>query len=303
MKCAVCQERESLFTVCTECTKPLAITRMAPEQILSRVGKTAGAVLADQWGRPHALSVNTLLGRQIEGSGISILHGSVSRHHARITLDRLNGAWSIRDLGSSNGSTVNGEPVSGIHPLHHRDVVVVGAAAGFVFLETLAAIPELGDGAISATFRPDDAIESPVMREPTIPRLFIDDVVDDDSDVTSTTQLCLSDLVLSEPTGGGGGLLEVTGKQVQLSPTQFEFLTLLVGRMRDESHQPDMVRGFVRTAELLADLSWDTPHPLENHVKQLVRRVRRAMLKADIGDLIESRHRFGYRLRVIPRDS
>jgi DNA-binding response OmpR family regulator len=71
--------------------------------------------------------------------------------------------------------------------------------------------------------------------------------------------------------------------------------------MADEAHQPDMVRGFVRTSELIADLSWDTRDPGDNHVKQLVRRVRRALIKAEIGDLIESRHRFGYRLRAIPR--
>jgi hypothetical protein len=36
-------------------------------------------------------------------------------------------------------------------------------------------------------------------------------------------------------------------------------------------------------------------------VKQLVRRVRRRLVESEIGDLIESRHRFGYRLRAIPR--
>jgi len=64
-------------------------------------------------------------------------------------------------------------------------------------------------------------------------------------------------------------------------------MTRLFGAWRDPS-------------ELIADLSWDTREPSENHVKQLVRRVRRALVKSDIGDLIESRHRFGYRLRAIP---
>jgi DNA-binding response OmpR family regulator len=71
--------------------------------------------------------------------------------------------------------------------------------------------------------------------------------------------------------------------------------------MANESHQSDLVRGFVRSSELIADLSWDTKDPSDNHVKQLVRRVRRALIKAEIGDLIESRHRFGYRLRAIPK--
>ena len=106
---------------------------------------------------------------------------------------------------------------------------------------------------------------------------------------------------MHEPTGGGGGLIEVNGKQVQLTTTQFELMALMIKRMANESKQPEMVRGFVRSSELIADLSWDTREPSENHVKQLVRRVRRALIKAEIGDLIESRHRFGYRLRAIPK--
>ena len=105
---------------------------------------------------------------------------------------------------------------------------------------------------------------------------------------------------LHEPTGGGGGLIEVDGKQVQLTTTQFELMALMIRRMAAEAHQPELVRGFVRSSELIADLSWDTREPSENHVKQLVRRVRRALIKSEIGDLIESRHRFGYRLRAIP---
>jgi DNA-binding response OmpR family regulator len=106
---------------------------------------------------------------------------------------------------------------------------------------------------------------------------------------------------MHEPTGGGGGLIEVDGKQVQLTTTQFELMALMIKRMAAESHQPELVRGFVRSSELIADLSWDTREPSENHVKQLVRRVRRALMKSEIGDLIESRHRFGYRLRAIPK--
>ena len=97
-------------------------------------------------------------------------------------------------------------------------------------------------------------------------------------------------------------LIEVNGKQVQLTTTQFELMALMIKRMAGENHQPELVRGFVRSSELIADLSWDTREPSENHVKQLVRRVRRALIKSEIGDLIESRHRFGYRLRAIPRE-
>ena len=36
---------------------------------------------------------------------------------------------------------------------------------------------------------------------------------------------------LHEPTGGGGGLIEVDGKQVQLTTTQFELMALMIRRM------------------------------------------------------------------------
>jgi hypothetical protein len=75
----------------------------------------------------------------------------------------------------------------------------------------------------------------------------------------------------------------------------------MMRRMASDSDQPPLVRGFVRASELIASLPWDTAEPNENHVKQLVRRVRRTLMKVSLGDLIESRHRFGYRLRAIPR--
>lgn len=71
--------------------------------------------------------------------------------------------------------------------------------------------------------------------------------------------------------------------------------------MADEPHQPSVVRGFVRSSELLANLSWDTRDPADTNVKQLVRRTRRTLIKAEIGDLIEARQRFGYRLRIVPK--
>ena len=47
----------------------------------------------------------TLIGRQVDGAGLAILEPSVSRHHAHITLD--GDTWTVRDLGSANGSYVD----------------------------------------------------------------------------------------------------------------------------------------------------------------------------------------------------
>ena len=87
-------------------------------------------------------------------------------------------------------------------------------------------------------------------------------------------------------------------EELQLGATQFALLELLAERHLAERDQPQAVRGFVRTIEIISQLPWDTAHPEDNHVKQLVRRVRRALERVGIEDAIESRHGFGYRLLV-----
>jgi hypothetical protein len=206
---------------------------------------------------------------------------------------------------------VNEQPVKDAIVVRQGDRIGIGAL-GFYFLERAESLPrvELSPTA-GATIRPGERIRSvppPGAASPTTttqPALPIQPIDDDEGDFEEKEErtdvgLPTVSIRMHEPTGGGGGVVEVETKQVQLTTTQFEFFRLLCQRMVEEAHQPELVRGFVRSSELVGNLSWDTREPGDNHVKQLVRRVRRALLKADIGDLIESRHRFGYRLRAIP---
>jgi hypothetical protein len=52
--------------------------------------------------------------------------GEASRRHATVTA--RDGHYTLRDLGSTNGTFVNGEPVSGEHPLTPGDRIQVGDA-------------------------------------------------------------------------------------------------------------------------------------------------------------------------------
>lgn len=292
--CPVCRQRPAeVGVLCEECRDELASPiKIMPEQIQLHGTRPTMAALIDLWGRPHRLDPRTLIGRQVDGQGLAILEPSVSRHHAHLTLD--NDEWTVRDLGSANGTFQDDKLLAGPGGLNEGDRLRFGHIA-FYFVEDVARLPPPRLGrTMTATIRPD--VRAATGTTQTFP---IDTIGEEErTDVGLPTM----SFKLHEPTGGGGGLIEVDGKQVQLTTTQFELMALMIRRMASELHQPELVRGFVRSSELIADLSWDTREPSENHVKQLVRRVRRALIKSEIGDLIESRHRFGYRLRAIPRD-
>jgi pSer/pThr/pTyr-binding forkhead associated (FHA) protein len=292
--CPVCRSRPvDVGVLCEECRDELSSPiRIMPEQLQLHGGRPTMAALIDLWGRPHPLDPRTLIGRQVEGQGLAILEPSVSRHHAHITLD--GDTWTLRDLGSANGSFQDDTLIEAPVQLRDGDRVRFGHIA-FYFIEDIARLPPARHGrTATATIRPSTVAAVPPPPADAAKPAFADEERTD-------VGLPMMTFKLHEPTGGGGGLVEVDGKQVQLTTTQFELMALIVRRMAAEAHQPELVRGYVRSSELIADLSWDTHEPSENHVKQLVRRVRRALMRAEIGDLIESKHRFGYRLRAIPR--
>src|SRR5215467_8200630 len=292
--CPVCRQRPAeVGVLCEECRDELSSPiKIMPEQIQLHGARPTMAALVDIWGRPHRLDPRTLIGRQVDGQGLAILEPSVSRHHAHLTLD--NDEWAVRDLGSANGTFQDDKLIENAVTVHEGDRIRFGHIA-FYFVEDVARLPPPRLGrTMTATIRPPD--RNSVRTDKTFP------VEEREQEDHTDGGLTVMSFKKHEPTGGGGGLIEVDGKQDQLTTTQFKLMALMIRRMASESHQPELVRGFVRSSELIADLSWDTREPSENHVKQLVRRVRRALIKSEIGDLIESRHRFGYRLRAIPRE-
>jgi serine phosphatase RsbU (regulator of sigma subunit)/pSer/pThr/pTyr-binding forkhead associated (FHA) protein len=75
-------------------------------------------------GRRFPLDNNgTVIGRQPD-AGVYLESLAVSRHHARIVSDR--GAYFVEDVGSSNGTYVNGHRISGRVSLSEGDVLQIG---------------------------------------------------------------------------------------------------------------------------------------------------------------------------------
>jgi serine phosphatase RsbU (regulator of sigma subunit) len=65
----------------------------------------------------------TVIGRQPDAA-IYLESLAVSRHHARVLHDQ--GGWFVEDMGSSNGTYVNGQRIADRAPLTERDVLQVG---------------------------------------------------------------------------------------------------------------------------------------------------------------------------------
>jgi hypothetical protein len=274
--CSVCGARSTVAigALCAACAGRLHTEdALVPEQITSRPIDAPRAVLIDRWGRVHAVGARATIGRRREDQ-LQIADPSVSRVHAELRLTAAGDAWLLRDLGSTNGTRVGDQRAAGDTPVTLGEALWFGRV-GFVLGAPAACQQASERSAVVHTAR---AI-----------------LVDDGGAAVA------GGLELVEPSGGGGGFLRCAGRRVQLSAAQFELLVVLRRRAQGEAGRPEEVRGFVRSSELLASLSWDTAHPQENHLKQLVRRVRRLLARDGLDDLIEGRQGLGYRLRPGPR--
>lgn len=273
MTCIVCgRHGASAGVLCERCSEELAEgVVLSPQQLEASGTGATPAALVDLWGHPHHLDPKTTIGRAA-ASDLAILEPSVSRVHADL---ELADHWVVRDLGSMAGTFVNGEPISGARTLRDGDTVRFGDIA-FYFVSSAPRIP------------PRAKLDVPTHHVPAKQTTRIE--------LESRPEITFE---LHAPSGGGGGLAVIGGRHVQLTAPQFELFEKLVRTMLEDD-RPDELRGFV-PATALFGLSLDSADPTEDHVRQLVRRVRRLLAKADLGDLIEVRRGVGYRLRVMPK--
>jgi len=80
-------------------------------------------------GKSYELSDREItIGRDINAD-IVINIPEVSRRHVRLLLET--GGYVIEDLGSTNGTFVNGQRVTGTKLLNHGDSVMLGEAVAF----------------------------------------------------------------------------------------------------------------------------------------------------------------------------
>ncbi|MGI5446090.1 FHA domain-containing protein [Streptomyces sp. CA-243310] len=72
---------------------------------------------------PHPSALPLAIGRD-PGNGLRLTHETVSRAHAELSL--RDGLWVLKDLGSANGTTVNGRRVTGSAVVREGDEIGFG---------------------------------------------------------------------------------------------------------------------------------------------------------------------------------
>jgi ABC-type multidrug transport system ATPase subunit/pSer/pThr/pTyr-binding forkhead associated (FHA) protein len=106
------------------------------------VGDFREAVKAQRDAAEIRLDRNLILGRAPGREGVSLDHPRVSRNHAEIQV--AEGKVSLRDLGSSNGTFVNGERIEGLRELRPNDRIDIDP---FSFIFTgLTLLPSSREG-------------------------------------------------------------------------------------------------------------------------------------------------------------
>lgn len=101
----------------------------------SRVGHAVGQAQPEHAARVFGLDKASLVIGRADGPNLEIpVHGDpyVSRRHAEIV--ELGGDWGIRDLGSTNGTWLNGSPLTGaeVKRIGADDVIELGSCTRLV---------------------------------------------------------------------------------------------------------------------------------------------------------------------------
>jgi hypothetical protein len=112
-----------LYMVVRALVRDLRAAAREPTAELGRLVVIASPSGEPPAGASFALDAITSLGRDVNNS-IVLEDDFVSATHAALTYRGR--AWYVEDLGSTNGTFVNGSPVDGLSPIAFGDEVQIG---------------------------------------------------------------------------------------------------------------------------------------------------------------------------------
>ncbi len=253
MGCLCCGSAAEVGSLCRTCAQEVSPCEgLIPDHLRSNVDTTeAAAWVVDGFGAAHAVAPKSSVGRNHEGE-LVILASSVSREHAE--LRKTDAGWTVRDLGSRNGTYVDGARVQGRHNLTERSLLKIGDVALWFLTEVVhepvpaksMATASAGGGLVRFNMSP------------------------------GSTELCL--VGTTDMAAGGALLSREQGAEKwterNLAPLEFQLLRALCARAAEEADSPSTVRGCVQTKQLARDLPFQSKYANEENVRQVVRRLR-----------------------------
>lgn len=252
MGCLCCGAPIEIGALCRACAHEVApCDGLIAEHVRSNVDTTeAVAWVVDGFGVPHALTAKSSIGRNHDGE-LVVLASSVSREHAQ--LEKKDSGWTVRDLGSRNGTFVDGARVQGRATLSGRHVVKIGDVALW-FLAEVRHEPVMPPSMATAS------VGGGLVRFQLAPAGV--ELV-----LVGTTDAAAGGALLSRREGAAWA-------EKALAPLEYQLLRVLCARATEEKDLPSSVRGCVATKQLARDLPFQSKYANEENVRQVVRRVR-----------------------------
>ena len=265
MGCLSCGASPEIGALCRSCALEVApCDGLIADHLRSKVAATeARAWVVDGFGGAHAVGAKAVVGRSPDVDLI-VLAGSVSREHAELAHTET--GWRVRDLGSRNGTFVNGVRPQGEIALPAHALLKVGDVALWFLAEVLhePAIPpsmataSAGGGLVRYNI------------------------------AAGAVELCL--VGTTDQTAGGALLSRRVGAETWtecgLATLQYQLMRALCERAVEEAGSPSAVRGCVATKQLARDLPFQSKYANEENVRQVVRRLRADLEQLEVGTIL-----------------
>jgi FHA domain len=275
MNCLCCGGTPELGVLCRSCALEVAPCEgLIPDHIRSTVDPgDAEGWLIDGFGGAHAIGDKATIGRNPD-CDLVVLASSVSREHAGLA--QTEAGWAVRDLGSRNGTFVNGMRSHGQIALPARAQLKVGDVALWFLAEVVtepAPRPAMPTGGVGGG----------------LVRYQL---------VHGEAELCV--VTGDDLTAGGALLWRPLGAESwterSLAPLEFQLLRALCARAHDEAGSPSPIRGCVPTKQLVRDLPFQSKFANQENVRQVVLRMRGVLAEVGAGGVLAVAPGRGYYL-------
>jgi hypothetical protein len=264
MACLCCGVSSEVGSLCRGCAQQVPPCEgLIAEHISSSVKSgDAEAWLVDGFGRAHAVAGKSMVGRANDPSlQLTVLAASVSREHAELKCTE--GAWTVRDLGSRNGTFVDSVRCQGRVTLPKRAILKIGDVPMWFLAEVV-----------------EDPAPPPTLETASVGTGLVRYVL-----TVADREACV--VGNSDVTSGGTLMVRTRGVEAwtnhELAPLEFQLLRSLCVRAHAEASSPAAAKGCVSTKQLVTDLPWKTRFANDENVRQVVRRLRGALGEAALG--------------------